>query len=305
MEEREETGRRGSIKRDLPKKKKRPELKRDIQKNTDKNSLPAESNEAKKVKEQKKKSRARRDVRRDSAPTENNQGYRIKKKKSGALSAAFAYVILFLFVFVIVSSVCAGWFYANLVKVDALEYDSIKIKIGLQHELEGIKAVGVDPQKYFRDGIMYLNMSEIADEFGFIVTGDHKELRFITDSKHGDEVRFMLGTHFAKVNGSSIRLDGKIIKEDGKVYVPAEFVSEYMNGIEFSFDEEKSEITLSRVTSRDENGRFVESDISFRLKFDGDCKSLPEGELTEKQKERTYFKSISADEFYSQNQTNG
>jgi hypothetical protein len=118
-------------------------------------------------------------------------------------------------------------------------------------------------------------------------------------------VRFDLGTHFARVNGSSVRLDGKIIKDNENVYVPANFVSEYMRGIEIAFDEEESVISVSRITTRDENGRFVEDAIGFKLKLGSDSASLPEGELTEKQKERTYFKSISSEDFYSQNQSNG
>ncbi len=302
MEEREANARKGSIKRDLPKKKKRPELKRDIQNSTKKAPVNADA-------DLRKNRSARRDIdsqsQRPRRRSKNNRSYRIKKKKSGVSRTVMAYSLLFLLVFILVSAVCAGVFYANLVKVDAAEYDSIKIKMGLQHEIEDVKAVSVDTQKYCRDDILYLNISEVADRFGFVVTGDHKELRFITDVKSGDEVRFVLGTHFAKINGSSVRLNGNIIEEDGNIYVPADFVSEYMKGIEYTFDEEKNVITLSRLTSRDENGRFVESKISFRLKFDSDSKSLPEEELTEKQKERTYFKSISAEDINSQNQTNG
>ena len=54
MEERESNGRKGTIRRDLPKKKKRPELKRDIQKKPESASKPVanEENNPKKQKGQ-------------------------------------------------------------------------------------------------------------------------------------------------------------------------------------------------------------------------------------------------------------
>lgn len=223
------------------------------------------------------------------------QGYVIKKKKKSAGRAVMVYAVIFLFVLIIVSSICTGLFYANLVNVDTPEYSRIKLKMGLKHEEEELKPISVDVSKYYRNGMLYLNMSALANEFGFTITGDHEELRFIVDSNSGDQVRFKLGTYFAQVNGTDIKLDGKVVKEDENVYVPASFITEYMKGIEFAFDQEKSVITVLRDTSRNEAGRFVSSDISFKLKFIKVSHSLSEEELTEQEKAKTYFKNILPD----------
>lgn len=311
MAEHEQNGKKGAIKRDIPKKKKRPTVKRDVPQK--KNNTQDRLGPGMDIKDQTVARRRNAHVQKKIDPkrpeiqkgARRNQGYKIKNKKKGVNRAFLVYSTLFLIVFILIASLCALLFYANLVKTDNADYSSIKLKMGLQHEVEEIKAVSVDVEKYYRDGVMYVNMTKMADEFGFIMTGDHRELRFITDEDSGEEVRFELGSQFARVNGSGIRLPGSVYKEEGLVFVPAVFITEYMNGVEFAFDEEEKQITVLRNTARNEAGRFVESDISFRLKSDDASASLPEGELTEAQKEKCYFKSITMDEFNSQNQTAG
>lgn len=224
------------------------------------------------------------------------QGYKIKQKKKGISRQALAYTVLFCTVLLVVSLICIGIFCINLYSTEKADYSRIGLKLGLHHEIEEMDDISVDVGKYYRNGVFYVNMTAVAEEFGFILTGDHRELRFITDEERGEEVRFLLGTNYALVNGSGINLEAPVYNEDGKVFLPASFISEYMKGIEFSFNEEESLMTISRNTARNEAGRFVSETITFRLKSDRPSASLVEGELTEEEKAKCYFKSISAED---------
>ena len=302
LAEREIKKHSGSIKRDFTKKKKRPSVKRDIKPMN--NPRPVDVGEKMNINNQtlkeRKSARAEKRINPNSPEVKKGarkaQNYKIKKDKKGVNRVALVYTVIFVVIFILISVICGALFYSNLVKVDTLQYSRIKVKIGLQHQAEELKSVIVDETVYYQDGNFYINMTDIAEEFGFIITGDHKQLRFITNEKNGEEVRFLLNSDLAEVNGSSIKLDGRIKKIDGEVYVPANFVVEYMNGIEFSFDEEQSTISVLRNTSRNEAGRFVSSDIGFRLHTDKITSSLPEDELSEAEQAKCYFKGVQGDE---------
>ena len=67
---------------------------------------------------------------------------------------------------------------------------------------------------------------------------------------------------------------------------------EYANGIEIAYDEEKSVISVLRSTEINENGKLVEKDITFSLKEIKESMSLPEEELTDEEKAKTFFPSL-------------
>lgn len=298
-----------SVKRDIPKKSKnKPSVNRDINnmRNTRSGNVGPKMNIKEQTLAKRRSVKQEKRINPDSPEVKRNarraQEYKIKKKNKGARRVAMAYTVLFLFVFICVSLVVGLLFYANLVTVEKSQYSDISLIMGLRHELEELDDISVDVSKYYRDGMLYLNMTALADEFGFIVTGDHKELRFIANEKNGEQVRFQLNTCFAEINGSSVKLDGKVIKEDEKIYVPASFVEEYMSGIEYSFDEKECLISVLRITDRNEAGRFVSSDIGFKLKNDTASVSLPEDQLSEAEQAKCYFKNITEGVFNTSTQ---
>ena len=303
LNEQQNRKRTGSIKRDISKKKKRPTAQRDIPKHKREDALGRKMDINEQTIAQRRNARADKNINPNSPEVKRgarrNQGYKINnKKKKGMSRAAMVYTVGFIAIFLLVSLVCVVAFHLNLTWVSRAEYSSIKLKICLQHEEETTKASYVNVDSYYRDGIMYVNMTDIATKFDFLMTGDNKELRFITNEKTGEEVRFLLGTAYATVNGTGIRLNGNVVKtvvkDEEHIFVPASFITEYMKGITFSFDEEECIMRVLRDTERNEAGRFVESDISFKLKFDKASTSVVESELTEAQQARCYFKNISS-----------
>jgi len=220
------------------------------------------------------------------------QGYRIKKKKKGISKTAVAYTVLFLLIFAVLSSVTALIFWANLTKKDGLEFSRIKLVMGAAHEEEEIEQIRLDAETYFQNGILYVDMTSVAQEFGFITTGDHRELRYVTDEKLGENVRFLLGTSSAEVNGVPIRLDAAVEKKGEIVLVPLSFIEEYMIGLDTEFDEEEAILKILRPTERNEYGNFENKEITFTLKEASPSASLPENELTDEEKNKTYFFDI-------------
>ena len=218
-----------------------------------------------------------------------SQGYKIKKKQKGLSRLFIAYAVLFVLVFSAVAGVLSLAFYINLTATEPSVYDGLKLKLCLEHEAKDLKAISVDTEKYVRDGNIYVNMTAISEEFGFIMTGDRNWLRFITNEKTGESVCFEVGTPFAEINGTEIRMNGNSEKYDDSLFVPVEFFDEYVNGIEISLDEEKNVLSILRDTSRNEAGHFDEAEIDFKLKAAGHCASISEFELSEEIKAKCYF----------------
>ncbi len=218
-----------------------------------------------------------------------SQGYKIKKKKKGLSRLFIAYAVLFILVFSAVAGVISLSFYINLTATEPSAYDGLKLKMCLEHEAKDLKAISVDTQKYVKDGNVYVDMTAVSEKFGFIMTGDRNWLRFITNEKTGESVCFEIGTPFAEINGTEIRMNGNSEKYEDSLFVPVEFFDEYVNGIEISYDEEKNVLSILRDTSRNEAGHFDESEIEFKLKASGYCSSISEFELSEEIKAKCYF----------------
>lgn len=218
-----------------------------------------------------------------------SQGYKIKKKQKGLSRLFIVCAVLFVLVFSAVAGVLSLAFYLNLTATDPVAYDGLKLKMCLEHEAKDLKAISVDVDKYVKDGSLYVNMTAISEEFDFIMTGDRKWLRFITNEKTGESVCFEVGTPFAEINGTQIRMNGNSEKYDDSLFVPVEFFEEYVNGIEISHDVEKNVLSILRDTSRNEAGHFDESEVDFKLKALESCASISEFELSEEIKAKCYF----------------
>ena len=218
-----------------------------------------------------------------------SQGYKIKKKQKGLSRLFIVCAVLFVLVFSAVAGVLSLAFYLNLTATDPVAYDGLKLKMCLEHEAKDLKAISVDVDKYVKDGSLYVNMTAISEEFDFIMTGDRKWLRFITNEKTGESVCFEVGTPFAEINGTQIRMNGNSQKYDDSLFVPVEFFEEYVNGIEISHDEEKNVLSILRDTSRNEAGHFDEAEVDFKLKASESCASISEFELSEEIKAKCYF----------------
>lgn len=88
-----------------------------------------------------------------------------------------------------------------------------------------------DESQSFYDGVLYINFSDIAKMCGMIVTGDEKQRRFTASDNYDESVLFRFGDAWAVVNGMEWQMEGPARLEDGSVWVPYDFVSNYVLGI--------------------------------------------------------------------------
>ncbi len=97
-----------------------------------------------------------------------------------------------------------------------------------------------------RDGVMYVNFSQLADIVGMTVTGSGDERRYITVGGE-EEVVFNEGEEVALVNSFSYRMESEAKSAADNIYVPLSFVADTMSGVEVTLDEEKHTVTISSV----------------------------------------------------------
>lgn len=150
----------------------------------------------------------------------------------------------------------------------------------------------------YRKGYLYLPMSDIADLYGFTVTGDVSELRLLFNNDAGDVVRFTMDDPVASINGMPVRLPCAPYYRSGEFYLPAEFFTRYITGISITEDAEKHRVILARsltpecqqhlADSLDEKGRLTnttfpfvyEDTVSVRLHRDTPSASIEENRLS-------------------------
>lgn len=109
----------------------------------------------------------------------------------------------------------------------------------LTYTLPGVEAV--------REGVTYLPMSALAEYAGMTVTGTPDVLKYTAPS--GEYVRFASGSSRAEVNGDVILLSGRAVIRAGDgeetMWVPADFVERWMQGITFTHNAETAEFRLA------------------------------------------------------------
>ena len=99
-----------------------------------------------------------------------------------------------------------------------------------------------------RNGTVYVCGNDLVTLCGFTVTGNNKEIKYISPDKGNDTVLFYAGTVTAEVNKTDIRLSAPSFYEDAKLYIPMEFFVDYATGIVCEYepetDDSRSKITV-------------------------------------------------------------
>ena len=126
-----------------------------------------------------------------------------------------------------------------------------------------------------KNGVIYINMNEIANLCGMTVGGSADDLRFTVPS--GDWVSFKPGSDTATINGYGIKMSAPAKLSDTVCHVPLDFIEMVMDGIEVSVDENEKKVTVTRVEYNDSTPlepHYV--DVYFMLKADIPMNSLDE-----------------------------
>ncbi len=101
----------------------------------------------------------------------------------------------------------------------------------------------VSAAKFERDGVRYVNYTSLSSYLSMSVMAKDGVYSFIIPES-GETVTFTNNSADADVNGSSVRLDGASLYENGDVWTPLSFVTRYMTGVKVTIDEEKHTVTF-------------------------------------------------------------
>ena len=138
------------------------------------------------------------------------------------------------------------------VAVSAIVLFSTPDKIGgkytviLDDENEKSKPIvkTVSAENIYIDRTWYINYSEISDFYGFAVSGEKTFLKFTFGNDANDIMIIDFDKDVVLLNGVSIRCQGPIMRSDGIVYLPAEILSDYFEGVDYKIDTKEKKFTV-------------------------------------------------------------
>lgn len=151
----------------------------------------------------------------------------------------------------------------------------------VRYTYNGADSVTLEEDEAYRNGILYVDFSDLAARFGLVAVGGAEEMRFVipTQAEPGttdsdgtgleEDVIFRENSDLATVNGQDVRLSGPAVLHGEHYLIPAGFVTEYMHGIALTRID--NEVSIARTYTED-----VVNEIAFTLKRPAAVEPLPE-----------------------------
>ena len=167
--------------------------------------------------------------------------------------------------------------------------DDIKVYIMLETEYDekySKETYKLDYEDVFRNGIMYVNISDIAKAFDVTVTGGNDSVKFTVNDDQTEYLTLFPGSSEIVVNGVYARLSHPVIRKNGKLVVPEELISKYVNSVKITFDSDNSKLLIFRECAYDSHGSPVGRDITCKLKQNDTVAPIIESMLPDDIKER-------------------
>ena len=94
----------------------------------------------------------------------------------------------------------------------------------------------VDAKSLYRQGSWYVNFNDIADVYGFSVSGDRLHLRYVLRNDADDIMTVDFENGSICLNDVPILSGAPIMDSQGQVYLPVDVINTYFEGIEISRD---------------------------------------------------------------------
>ena len=166
--------------------------------------------------------------------------YYIKKHRNAAFRIFISRFLLFLVVLAVLCGFTVSAFFLDLTKQDSPDVSGYSYKIG--H--------------------VFVCFSDIAELCDLAVVGSVEDIKYIIKGDDAETIRFMTGTRTVYVNSVETRLGANCYFEDEKLYVPIDFVSAYLMGLDVTVDEEEHRVTVTRtiLNELDEDGKVPEGE---------------------------------------------
>ena len=198
---------------------------------------------------------------------------KLRETYKGTLKSAGAYFLVFLCVLLIICTVSTTVFLLSLMNHG--ERPETPEKVTFSYDGKNKK---FEYEDIVRGGIYYINFSDIAAFCSLSQSGDNTI--FIYSTADGEQLKFAPGSRLAWVNGNSVTANAEIIYTKEELWVPADFISDYISGIELIIDEGTDadsgepylKITLSKQAG---------TEIGFALKYNSVLSGIPNESLPE------------------------
>ena len=198
----------------------------------------------------------------------------LKKKRAEARKIFFNRFRMFLVIFVVLLAFSVGIFALNLFMHTNTTSARYTYQLG-EDKTTGTISRRVSYESLFVNNQVYINMSELAALYEMIITGDSDSIRFILPDETGEvvnDVKFMLKTSLAYVNGVPVRMSGGVDIRGSEIYVPMKFFNDYVSGVTVTYS--KSDLKLIiKLTSPEQ------TEIWFNLRSGEETENIPEMSL--------------------------
>jgi|GEM_PF-845304 len=130
---------------------------------------------------------------------------------------------------------------------------------GVSYYFDGEKAYTAPEDTAYEDGVICLDFTDLAERFGFYISGDSTSLKFIipdADGEEADTVEFFVGSRTALINGTPVTLEAESRYTDSSLWVPCSVVDYFEGGLKTE-KLSRGRIELSRVRLLDENEKYL------------------------------------------------
>ncbi len=191
--------------------------------------------------------------------------YYIKKRRSAGIRTFIARFFLFLVIFSLMAGLCTLIFFFTLTR--APESDSARYSYVIGDTKETLPN-----SKALRNGRLYVSFTDIARMCDLAVTGSNEDMKYVIKGDEAETIRFITDSRIVYVNGVEARLNADCYFEGGEIYVPVEFVSSYVKGVNVEDDKGANKVTVERIiTNLNENGKLprgeepIYAELSFLL----------------------------------------
>jgi|GEM_PF-2563959 hypothetical protein len=198
----------------------------------------------------------------------------LKKKRKEARKIFFNRLVMFFVVFIVFLLLSVGIFFINLIWNIKFTSNSYVYQIG-EDKTAGTITRNVTYDTLYTQNRIYINFSELAEMYECIITGDKDSIRYIIPDAAGnvvDDVKFMLNTTLAYVNGVPARMESPVFFKGEVLYVPMKFFNDYVSGLKVQYTDYDKKLLITKATPET-------TEIWFNIELHSATENIPETSL--------------------------
>lgn len=198
-----------------------------------------------------------------------------RRSRKRAAKTLFSRFLTYIVMLLIIGAASAGAFFIWFYNAP----DSGENSVTYFESYDGGKTVKstVSGDSVYHDGVLYVNFSSIAEGCSMTSITDKNTAKFVlpdgsdTDSEGSGKEEYVIFTKDSidcEISTQEWRLSSKAYFSSGEVWIPADFVTDFMTGIEVTENRDKGEVTVKRVMAATASGDSSSSlePVAFNLK---------------------------------------